>query len=88
MGWIKGRDLWVRNGRESSGVVFVTRRALGTAVVRNRLKRRLRSICRELQPLRGSVVILPQPGAVEIPFGVLREELTDLVSKLHSSGAQ
>ena len=88
MGWIKGRELWVRGGREPSGVVFVTRRALGTAVVRNRLKRRLRSICRELQPLAGSLVILPQTCAAEAPFRVLREVLTELVAKLYSSCAQ
>lgn len=85
MGWIKGKELWVRSGREKSGIVFVVRRTLGTAVVRNRLKRRLRSICQELEPLRCSLVILPQPSATETPFHTLQEELKGLVSRLENS---
>lgn len=86
MGWLKGRELWIRNGREASGFVLVIRRALGTAVARNRLKRRLRCICRELEPYQGSLVILPQASAADTSFRVLRAELRDLVDRLGSSG--
>ena len=85
MGWIKGHLLWVRSGRESSGIIIVLRRELGTAVRRNRLKRRLRSVCREVGPFQGSLIILPQLSAVEIPFRTLREELQQLVSRLEES---
>lgn len=84
--WIKGRTLWIRYGWETSGTIFVVRRALGSAVKRNRLKRRLRAICRELTSLPGSLIVFPQPSATEIPFRSLQEELKELVSRLEESG--
>ena len=82
MDWIKGTCLWIRPGKEESGVIFAVRRKLGTAVKRNRLKRRLRHICREQRSLSHSLVVFPQPQAIEAPFHQLREELNALVSKL------
>lgn len=80
MAWIRGQRLWIRRGRESTGVIFVVRRKLGIAVKRNRLKRRLRHIFRQI-PLEG-IVILAQPPAIEARFRDLQEELYDLVSRL------
>lgn len=81
MGWVKGVRLWLRSGGKASGVVFIVRRKLGTAVMRNRLKRRLRSICRELELRQGSVVIAAQPPAIEASYWELREELNVLISR-------
>lgn len=83
MGWVKGRHLWMRSGRETDGVVFVVRKKLGNAVRRNRLKRRLRSIHRQLecQPC-GSLVVLVQPCATEIPYAELQSEFEQLASDL------
>lgn len=49
--------------------------------MRNRLKRRLRSICRELELRQGSVVIAAQPPAIEASYWELREELNVLISR-------
>jgi ribonuclease P protein component len=81
MGWVKGLHLWLRCGGDAPGVVFVVRRNLGTAVMRNRLKRRLRRICRDLENLQGSVVIAAQPSAVEASFWELHDDLKKLNSK-------
>ena len=83
MGWVKGEYLWIRIGqRGPAGVILVVRRKLGKAVERNRLKRRLRSICRGEQPLPDSLVVFPQPSATKAPYRLLREELVDLVPRL------
>lgn len=83
-GWLKGQDLWVRVGRRGDqGTIFVVRRALGTAVKRNRLKRRLRSICREIGPTSVHVVVLPLPSSVKQQYRYLRDELEDLLSRLN-----
>jgi ribonuclease P protein component len=85
MAWVRGPCLWVRRGRESRRQVFVVRRKLGSAVVRNRLKRRLRHICRNRPFLPRNLVILCQPPAVEAPFADLERELDYLVPKLSTT---
>ena len=84
MPWSKGSLLWIRRGRPpSSGPVFVLRKSLGTAVLRNKLRRRLRHICRHL-PTSASegLVILAQPVAAQSSFAALRTELARLVVSL------
>lgn len=82
MDWIRGPRLWIRRGREPDGVVFVVRRKLGKAVRRNRLKRRLRHICREI-PLAGEgLVVLARHPAIDARFLDLRQELVELISRL------
>ena|SRR5690349_21504027 len=60
---------------------FTTPRALGSAVVRNRIKRRVREAVRlrlaRLNP-RWSIVINPRRHAAEAPFGQLEEEVERL----------
>ncbi|MBM2812550.1 MAG: Ribonuclease protein component [Chloroflexi bacterium] len=90
MPWTKGHLVWVRVGRESTGVILVLRKSLGSAVVRNRLKRRLRHICRDL-PRRSptvSLVVFAQPAAASVAFGQLRDELTHLFSTLEACSGE
>ena len=82
MPWIKGQLLWVRPGREPEGAVFVVRKALGTAVVRNRLKRRLRHLYREQAARPGSLVVLAQGPAARSTYASLRQELCSLLARL------
>ena len=72
----------MRPGREESGVVLVVRKILGTAVDRNRLKRRLRSLCREWEGGGGSVVVMPQLSAEGASYADLGRELDELRSRL------
>lgn len=81
MPWSKGSLLWIRRGQTpSSGAVFVLRKSLGTSVLRNKLRRRLRHICRHL-PTSASrgLVVLAQPPATQSSFCALRTELTRLL---------
>ena len=72
----------MRPGREESGVVLVVRKILGTAVDRNRLKRRLRSLCRDWEGGGGSVVVMPQLSAMRATYADLGRELDQLRSRL------
>lgn len=86
-GWLKGQNLWVRVGRPGDpGTILVVRRALGNAVVRNRLKRRLRAIVREIRPAPSCVVVLPLPPSVNLCYQCLRNELVVLLSGLNDGG--
>ena len=83
MPWSKGSLLWVRRGRMPSGTVFVLRKSLGTAALRNRLRRRLRHICRDLQSRTAEgLVVLARPAAAESSFTALHAELAGLVKTL------
>ena len=82
MPWSKGSLLWVRRGREPSGLVLILRKSLGTAVLRNRIRRRLRHICRQLPDQTSDLVVLVQPSAAGSSFAALRAELTRLVQTL------
>ena len=83
MGWIRQPSLWIRQGREPQGLVIVVRKKLGNAVVRNRLKRRLRAIVRSTErSCSMSVVILCQPSAVQATFSELKQEVLSLMSLL------
>ena len=82
MPWTKGSLLWVRRGRAPSGLVLILRKSLGTAVLRNRIRRRLRHICRQLPNQTSDLVVLVLPPAGGSSFAALRAELIRLVQTL------
>ena len=83
MSWVRGASLWVRHGREKQGTIIVVRRKLGNAVNRNRLRRRLRSLClKNKKDIPPSLVIFCQPSATQTAFSELEQELKALLSKL------
>jgi ribonuclease P protein component len=54
-------------------VAYAVGRAVGGAVVRNRLRRRLRAAVFELGPLRpGAYLVGAAPEAASLPFGELK----------------
>lgn len=60
--------------------VFVAGRRLGRAVVRNRLKRRLREIIRSLPLQQGwDIAIIGRAEAVKVSFEELKQALADLL---------
>jgi ribonuclease P protein component len=62
-------------------VAYAVGRAVGGAVVRNRLRRRLRAVMTELGPhLRsGTYLVGAAPEAANVPFGALREMVSGAV---------
>ena len=65
--------------RDAQPLVGITiGKAVGGAVVRNRLKRRIQAIVQELYVAghpRRRLLIVPRPNAAALPFGALRSEL-------------
>ena len=73
------------DGDPSLRVGFTVTKKIGNAVVRNRMKRRLRALARELLPARGIAgsdhVLIGRSGGIERDFATLRDELTSALSK-------
>lgn len=78
-----GRTLAVRLRRNGLGRVrygFAIGRATGGAVVRNRVRRRLRALMRELPPCGGyDVFVSAREGAADASFASLRADLRSAV---------
>ena len=83
-----GFVLQVRDRADDDSAVrvgFTVTKKIGNAVVRNRMKRRFRSLARELLPTLGIAgadhVLIGRAGGVERDFATLREELTKALRK-------
>ena len=85
-----GFILLVRNREDSDPAMrvgFTVTKKIGGAVVRNRMKRRLRALAREIVPAKGFAgadhVMIGRSKGVERDFGLLRSELAGALEQLH-----
>ena len=84
-----GFVLLVRPREDGDAVMrvgFTVTKKIGNAVVRNRMKRRLRALARELLPAGGvpgaDHVLIGRAGGVERDFNSLRAELAKALKKV------
>ena len=74
------------DGDAGMRVGFTVTKKIGNAVVRNRMKRRLRALARELLPAGGVAgadhVLIGRAGGVERDFALLRAELAKALRKV------
>jgi ribonuclease P protein component len=85
-----GFILLVRDRQDSDPsmrVGFTVTNKIGGAVVRNRMKRRLRALAREIVPAKGLAgadhVMIGRAKGIERDFGLLRDELAGALDRLH-----
>ena len=74
------------DGDPAKRIGFTVTKKIGNAVVRNRMKRRLRALAREILPLHGiggsDHVLIGRSAGIERDFGQLRSELTRALDRL------
>ena len=74
------------DGDPAKRVGFTVTKKIGGAVVRNRMKRRLRALARELVPSGGlpgsDHVLIGRSGGIERDFSLLRQELANALQRL------
>ena len=74
------------DGDPAMRVGFTVTKKIGNAVVRNRMKRRLRALARELLPTEGRPgadhVLIGREGGIERDFAALRAELSKALRKV------
>jgi len=84
-----GFVLLVRDRKDADPAMrvgFTVTKKIGGAVVRNRMKRRLRALAREIVPEKGipgsGYVLIGRARGVERDFGLLRTELLNALEGL------
>lgn len=79
---VRARD----DGDPAMRVGFTVTKKIGGAVVRNRMKRRLRALARELLPELGVAgadhVLIGRQGGIERDFQLLRAELRKALGRM------
>jgi len=74
------------DGSPALRVGYTVTKKIGNAVVRNRMKRRLRALAAELLPIAGLAgadhVLIGRQGGIERDFALLRAELTKALGKV------
>ena len=74
------------DGDPAMRVGFTVTKKIGGAVVRNRMKRRLRALARELLPLHGlpgaDHVLIGRMGGIERDYSLLRAELQKALGRI------
>jgi len=82
----------VHDAAPTIGIGFTASRRVGKAVARNRAKRRLRAVAREVLPAYGrpghEYVLIARTAVLTWPYPQIRHELETALTGLHKGGAR
>ena len=70
------------DGTDQVRVAFAIGRPVGTAVRRNRLRRRLRAALGELAPNAGTYLVGANADAAQLPYDTLRDQLAAALAEV------
>jgi ribonuclease P protein component len=73
-------------GGDDVRVAFAIGKPVGTAVVRNRIRRRLRAALPSLSPAPGTYLIAVSPAAANASYQALRTDLESCLADVTASG--
>lgn len=76
MAWLPG------DAGQPPRVAFAVGRRVGGAVVRNRIRRRLRSLARDTGLPAGAYLVAVAPGAADLPYAELGSALAAAVAEV------
>ena len=86
-----GSQAAVRSETAGPRIGLTVPKALGKAVDRNRIKRRLRAIVREALPLLGSLpvdlILHPKRSVIDADFPILQREVALILKSVHAKHA-
>jgi ribonuclease P protein component len=74
-------------GTEGVCAAYAVGRATGSAVTRNRVRRRLRAAIAELAPASGTYLVGAGPKAVDLPYQQLRDQLGAAIAQVTTGRA-
>lgn len=73
---------------DRADVAYAIGKPVGPAVVRNRVRRRLRSAVAELDPAAGTYLVAVTPAAASAPYAVLRDDLAAALAQADARDAE
>ncbi len=77
---------YLQNNKKKSCIAFSIKKKIGIAVIRNKIKRRIKAVLHEISFDKNNynIVIIAKPGILEYSFIEIKNEVLKLCAKIHN----